>query len=44
MRILRLIVSTPALMTGLQRTLDRQRDESAALLAAEDTGRWRARC
>jgi AcrR family transcriptional regulator len=37
MRIMRLIVSTPALMTGVYRTLDHQRDELAALLAAEDT-------
>jgi AcrR family transcriptional regulator len=35
-RIMGLIVSTPALMTGLHRMFDRQRDELAALLAAQD--------
>jgi AcrR family transcriptional regulator len=37
-RIMELILSTPALTTGLYRMFDRQRDELAALLAAEDSG------
>ncbi|MGH3321872.1 MAG: TetR family transcriptional regulator [Streptosporangiaceae bacterium] len=36
-RIMELILSTPALTAGLHRMFDRQRDELAALLAAEDT-------
>jgi AcrR family transcriptional regulator len=36
-RIMELILSTPALTAGLYRMFDRQRDELAALLAAEDT-------
>jgi AcrR family transcriptional regulator len=36
-RIMGLIASTPALMAGLARIFDSQRDELAALLAAEDT-------
>lgn len=36
-RIMGLILSTPALTAGLHRMFDRQRDELAALLAAEDT-------
>jgi AcrR family transcriptional regulator len=38
MRIMGLILSTPVLMAGLARIFDRQRDELAALLAAEDPG------
>jgi AcrR family transcriptional regulator len=36
-RIMELILSTPALAAGLHRMFDRQREELAALLAAEDT-------
>jgi hypothetical protein len=36
-RIMGLILSTPALTAGLARLFDDQRDELAALLAAEDT-------
>jgi AcrR family transcriptional regulator len=36
-RIMKLILSTPALTAGLSRIFDRQRDELAALLGAEDT-------
>lgn len=36
-RIMGLIMSTPALTAGLYRMFDRQRDELAALLAAQDT-------
>lgn len=36
-RIMELILSTPALTAGLHRMFDRQRDELAALLAAEET-------
>jgi|ERR1700678_672025 AcrR family transcriptional regulator len=36
-RIMSLIASTPALMTGLHRMLDRQRTGLAALLAADDS-------
>lgn len=35
-RVMELILSTPALTAGLHRMFDRQRDELAALLAAED--------
>lgn len=36
-RIMGLILATPALMAGLSRIFDRQCEELAALLAAEDT-------
>jgi AcrR family transcriptional regulator len=36
-RIMGLVAATPALMAALARLFDRQRDELAALLAAEDT-------
>lgn len=36
-RVMELILSTPALTAGLHRMFDRQREELAALLAAEDT-------
>jgi AcrR family transcriptional regulator len=35
-RLMGIVVSTPTLMAGLARLFDRQRDELAALLAAED--------
>lgn len=38
MRVMGLILTTPVLMAGLARIFDRQRDELAALLAAEDPG------
>src|SRR5581483_3098984 len=41
-RVMELILSTPALTAGLHRMFDRQREELAGLLAAEDAGGFTA--